>query len=419
MKRVLMIAFHFPPLAGSSGIQRTLRFARHLPAFGWQPLILTATPSAYERVSDDLDQEIPPGLVVRRALAFDAARQLSFRGRYLEALARPDRWMTWQFDGARVGGAMIRELQPDALWSTYPIATAHLIADKLHRRFTVPWLADFRDPMAQVGYPADSRTWSAFKRIEGNALTNAALSVFTTPGAAREYRAKYPANAKCIRVIENGYDEESFGAGESEATELGSLTPGAVTLLHSGIVYPSERDPSQLMEALGDLKRADAIDAGRIRVRFRGAVHDDLLISLARRFGIEDMIEVRPPIPYREALLEMLRADGLLVLQASNCNEQIPAKLYEYFRARRPLLVLTDPQGDTAKVALAAGIARVARLDRANDIAALIDAFLKGPAVRADLIPSEAAVRTASRKGRAEALAALLDEVLDSSRRSH
>ena len=168
------------------------------PTFGWQPLILTATPGAYDRVSDDLDQEIPPGLVVRRALAFDAARQLSFRGRYPGTLARPDRWMTWQFDGARVGGRMIREFQPDALWSTYPIATAHLIADKLHRRFTVSWLADFRDPMAQVAYPADPRTWCAFKRIEESVLTNAALSVFTTPGAAREYRARYRANASAF-----------------------------------------------------------------------------------------------------------------------------------------------------------------------------------------------------------------------------
>ena len=417
MKRVLMIAFHFPPLAGSSGVQRTLRFARHLPTFGWQPLILTATPGAYEATADDLEQEIPAGLIVRRAWAFDAARQLSVRGRYPGMLARPDRWMTWQFDAVRVGGGMIREFQPDALWSTYPIATAHLIADKLHCRFTVPWLADFRDPMAQVGYPADPTTWSQFKRIEENVLTNATLSVFTTPGAAREYCARYPKSAESIRVIENGYDEESFSVGESEGAKLGSLTPGAVTLLHSGIVYPSERDPTQLMRALGTLKQAGAIDAGRLRVRFRAAIHDELLLALARRFNIEDLSEVRPAIPYREALVEMVRADGLLILQASNCNEQIPAKLYEYFRARRPLLVLTDPEGDTAKAAINAGIARVARLDRAEDIAALIDDFLKDPAIRVGLIPTEVAVQAASRKGRAEALAGLLDEATRSSRR--
>ncbi|MCM3879695.1 MAG: glycosyltransferase [Vicinamibacterales bacterium] len=415
MKRVLMIAFHFPPLAGSSGIQRTLRFARHLPAFGWQPLVLTAMPGAYERIGDDLDQDLPAGLVVRRALAFDAARHLSFRGRHTGLLARPDRWMTWQFDAVRVGSGMIREFRPDVLWSTYPIATAHLIAEKLHRRYKVPWIADFRDPMAQVGYPADPKTRAAFERIEEVALTNAALSVFTAPGAAREYRARYPKCSGRVRVIENGYDEESFLAGETDAAKLGPLTPGAATLLHSGIVYSSERDPSHLMQALSDLKRAGAIDGGRLRVRFRAPLHDNLLISLARRFNIEDIVEVLPPVPYREALVEMLRADALLVLQASNCNLQIPAKLYEYFRARRPLIILTDPDGDTAKVALDAGIARVARLDRADDIAALIDDFLEEPRFGSGLLPSEDAVRAASREGRAEALAGLLSEAALSS----
>jgi hypothetical protein len=81
MKRVLMIAYHFPPLAGSSGIQRSLRFVQQLPQFGWQPLVLTAHERAYEHVSDDLLEQIPSGTVVRRAFALDAARHLGWRGR--------------------------------------------------------------------------------------------------------------------------------------------------------------------------------------------------------------------------------------------------------------------------------------------------------------------------------------------------
>ena len=69
MKSVLMIAYHFPPLAGSSGIQRTLRFVQHLPSHGWQPLVLSADPRAYEQTSDDLMTDVPPGTVVRRAFA--------------------------------------------------------------------------------------------------------------------------------------------------------------------------------------------------------------------------------------------------------------------------------------------------------------------------------------------------------------
>ena len=75
-----MVAYHFPPLAGSSGIQRTLRFVQHLPALGWQPLVLTASPNAYERTSDDLLAEVPAGTVVRRAFALDTARHLQIGG---------------------------------------------------------------------------------------------------------------------------------------------------------------------------------------------------------------------------------------------------------------------------------------------------------------------------------------------------
>jgi hypothetical protein len=69
MKRVLMIAYHFPPLAGSSGIQRTLRFVQQLPRFGWQPLVLTTRIGAYERTSHDLEDKLPTDTVVRRAFA--------------------------------------------------------------------------------------------------------------------------------------------------------------------------------------------------------------------------------------------------------------------------------------------------------------------------------------------------------------
>src|SRR2546421_7724553 len=92
---VLMVAYHFPPLRGSSGIQRTLRFCRHLPQFGWQSLVLTVNERAYERVSDDLTAEIPEGTPVARAFALDASRHLAFRGYYPRAFASPDRWSSW------------------------------------------------------------------------------------------------------------------------------------------------------------------------------------------------------------------------------------------------------------------------------------------------------------------------------------
>src|SRR2546423_8089842 len=141
-----MVAFHFPPSAGSSGIQRTLRFVQHLPALGWEPVVLTAHPRAHERLSDDLLAEVPPGVKVVRAFALYSARHLSIRGRYPGILARPDRWQSWRVGAAFAGLRLMRQQRFDAIWSTYPIATAHQIAARLNRRTAVPRVADFRDP---------------------------------------------------------------------------------------------------------------------------------------------------------------------------------------------------------------------------------------------------------------------------------
>ncbi len=247
-----MIAYHFPPLAGSSGVQRTMRFAQSLPEFGWEPLVLTAHPRAYEQVAADLEREIDPTLVVHRAQAWDSARHFAVRGRYLRSLACPDRWVSWKFDAVRTGMAMIRQLRPAALWSTFPIATAHVIGAELARRSGLPWIADFRDPMAQEGYPSDPRVHRAYVGIEQTTAARAAAWTFTSPSAMRTYAGRYPHAASRMQVIENGYDERSFARVDENARS--PLNEGAYTLLHSGIVYPSERDPTQLFAALGLLR---------------------------------------------------------------------------------------------------------------------------------------------------------------------
>lgn len=411
-KRILLIAYHFPPLAGSSGIQRTLRLAQQLPAQGWQPTVLSCHPLAYERTAADLLADVPASVHVERAFTLDTARHLAIGGRYWGRLALPDRWASWQWDALRRGRRLLREQRYDAIWSTYPIATAHRIGAALARHSGLPWVADFRDPMAQDDYPADPRTWRAFKHIEETVMREARLATFTTPSCVRSYRQRYSQAHARIELLENGYDEESFRAGGEPSPE--ALNPGALTLLHSGIVYPSERDPTQLFEALAQL-RAAGLDERRLKVRFRAAVHDGLLNELAARHGVQAMIECLPAVGYRQALQEMRRADALLVMQADNCNEQIPAKIYEYLRAGPPLLVLADRAGDTSAVLREAGIADQAQLNEAADIGQLLRRFCAGDAALR-LRPGAAAVAGASREARSAQLARWLDELTRESR---
>jgi glycosyltransferase involved in cell wall biosynthesis len=413
MKPLLMIAYQFPPFAGSSAVQRALRFVQHLPALGWQPIVLSAHPRAYEATSDDLLREVPQEAIVARAAAFDAARHLSLFGRYPTFLARPDRWVSWKWDAVRTGMRLIRQHRPAAIWSTFPIATAHLVAATLQRRSGLPWIADFRDPMAQEGYPTDPTIWQSYKRIEEAAARNAARCVFVTPSAVRMYRTRYAdIDASRFVMIENGYDEESFAAVEAAAARQGPLRAGAITLVHSGIVYPSERDPTQFFEALRQLKGEGVVRADRLKIRFRAAMHEDLLHRLAASHGIADLIEVMPPVPYREALAEMLRADGLIVMQNANCNEQIPAKLYEYLRARRPVLGLTDPAGDTADLLRRAGLDAIARLESAAEIAPTLTRLLADLRAGTAAQPDADCVMRASRRSRSQDFAAVLDEAI-------
>lgn len=405
-RRVLMIAFHFPPLRGSSGIQRTLAFARHLHESGWEPLILTAHPRAYPDTSNAL-VALPEGLVVERAQALDTARHLSLTGRYPQALALPDRWRSWQLGAVPQGLAMIRRYRPAALWSTYPIATAHLIGASLQKLSGLPWIADFRDPMAHEGYPADARTWHSFKRVEEKVFTRARHCCFATQGAQRLYAERYPQRADAMSVIENGYDEASF-AGLAPALR----DDDRILLLHSGVVYPEWRDPAALFAALRGLRDQAHPLVERLRLRFRASEHDAFISTRAREHGVADLVETCPPLPYREALAEMLAADALLVLQSAGCNDQVPAKSYEYLRAARPVLALADPASDTARLFQASPLAHQAALESAADIAhafrALLDRLAQAPAAA----PDTAWTARFSRRAQTAALGRLLDQAI-------
>lgn len=413
MKKVLLIAYHYPPLRGSSGIQRALRFSQYLSDFGWQPIVLTAHPRAYSSVAEDQMGEIPNSVPVERAFALDAAKHLAISGRYWQRFALPDRWASWWFGGVWSGLRLIREYRPDLIWSTYPIATAHKIGFSLARRSGLPWVADFRDPMAQPGYPSNPATWQAFKKIETKVLTKCDYATFTSPGAIAAYRQNYPdLPANKLLLLENGYDEEVFSRAALDLSPVAPLSGRPIKLLHSGIIYPSERDPRQLFEALARLKTAGVLTASHLQITLRATANDLFLQPLIEQHGIADMVQLAPPIGYQQALREMMSVDGLLVLQAANCNGQIPAKLYEYLRAGPPVIALTDPQGDTAGTLLRSGVDAIARLDRTDEIADLLQRFVEDLATQRAKRPDPVLVAACSRRERTRQLADLFEQVM-------
>jgi hypothetical protein len=214
-----------------------------------------------------------------------------------------------------------------------------------------------------------------------------------------------------MTVIENGYDEEAFATLDSAQENDEALSPVKTTLLHSGVVYTSERDPRQLFEALRRMIDAGALRPNELRIRLRASANEAVLAPMIEKYRLADVVELQPPIPYREALREMRRADGLLVLQAANCNAQVPAKVYQYLRCRRPIIGLTDPAGDTAAVLRRAGLRDIARLDSVDEIATVLRRFLDEVQRGTAKLPDADFVVESSRLNRTRELAALLDRL--------
>ena len=198
--------------------------------------------------------------------------------------------------------------------STYPIASAHVIAYLLHKVTGIPWVADFRDPMAQDDYPTEERKKKIYEWIENKAVKHCENIILTAPGAVEFYQNKFPQVDKNFwQLVPNGFDEHIFSGIEASSVEINAEKNKKITLLHSGVIYPSERDPSDLFQAISELKQEQKIDRDNFKLILRATGHDDQYKIKLTALNIADVVNLEPPIPYKEALQEMLSVDGLLL----------------------------------------------------------------------------------------------------------
>jgi hypothetical protein len=331
-------------------------------------------------------------------------------------MSLPDRWISWWPGAVATGLGLVRRHKPDLIWSTYPIATTHLIALTLQRLSGLPWVADFRDPMKEVDpntgeeFPEDPTIRRVNGWIERPTLKHCSRAVFTTPGALKMYKSRFP----CVptsrwAVIPNGYDEADFITAE-QAVRFRPRSGGPIVLVHSGLLYPYVRDPKCFFAALSELRRAGQATPATLKVVLRAAGFDDLYRPQLQSLGIDDIVFLEPPVSHHESLVEMLTADGLLIFQAHNCNWQIPAKLYECLRARRPILGITDHAGDTADVLRSEGIDSIVSLHSKTEIMEGLAKFIS------DVRHGTRRTRSVdhfSRRARTQELARLLDSVCE------
>jgi len=412
MQNILMIAFHYPPCHGSSGVQRTLKFSRYLPDCGWQPVILTANPKAYSRVGDDQLGEIPQSVPVRRAFALDTSRHLAIHGVHLRWMALPDRWVSWWLGAVPSGLRLVKKYGPAIIWSTYPIATAHLIGMTLHRLTGIPWVADFRDSMTEDEYPPDVLSRRSYRWIERQAIQYSSRLIFTTRLTREMYLNRYPQllPERCL-VIANGYDEEDFKDFTLKKPLKDHNSP-LIRLVHAGALYPQERDPRPFFKVLSRLKTERRLSARDLRVELRASGEEGYYATVIRQLGIDDLVHLLPPLPYRQALQDCADADALLLFQAASCDHQIPAKVYEYLRLQKPILALTTNRGETAALLGETGGATIVDLQDEHALYSSLPRFLRTVSDSVHPLPNDEIVRRYTRKNQAYELGRFLSQLV-------
>jgi glycosyltransferase involved in cell wall biosynthesis len=337
-----MIAYHYPPEGSSSGVLRTLKFSRYLPAYGWTPHVLTLRESLYRVKDTSLVQEIPPEATVHRTAAFDTARHLSLRGRYFGFMAIPDRFVSWYPFAVTRGREVIREEGIHVLFSTSPLPTAHLVAGTLKVQTGLPWIADFRDPWIEEGTyprPGSLRYWCE-SRLERFVLSRADRITTTTPEFSQDLMARYPdLPSEKFSAILNGFDEEDF----RELSDSKGLD--RFEILHAGLVTPEYRDPLPFLRIVSQVIQDRTLPREEVRITFLGGgsyLESSAFHHAVADLGLSDLVQVLPRIPHREALRRLRDAAVLLLLQASDDTRSlIPAKTFEYLRVGRPILAVT------------------------------------------------------------------------------
>lgn len=364
MKRLLYVANPFPPMA-SGGNARHLRFVRYLPEFGWEATVLAVRTTG--PVPD------PPGVRIERAAGLDPeavyhlARKLagpmrtgrpapratapaggerfqtSRRGPVDDWLQVPDAYVGWVPPAVLAGRRLLRDEGFDALFSSHPRGSSHLVAAALARGSGLPWVADYRDPWRTNQfrhYP--TRCHEALNvRLETWALSQASAVTAINEPMAADLRRLYPRLAAATSVIPNGFDP-------NEAVDDVDLGPG-FWIVHTGRIYARTEQVAAFLEALVALP-AD------VHALFLGAGGPEIA-ARAAALGVAGRVRFEPFAP-RSRALGLQRAAGALLLITGRAPESLSSKLPEYLASGRPVFAMTSTQSAANALVTEAGAGR-------------------------------------------------------------
>ena len=415
MKRLLIITYYWPP-TGGSGVQRWVKFSKYLPEFGWQPVVYT--PENPEQLARDesLLADVPacaevvkthisePYEIYRRLTGGKQGQEVNpvnaQKKNWKQRLSLwvrgncfiPDPRVGWVRPSVRFLKKYLAEHPVDAVVTTGPPQSVHLIGLGLKKALGLHWIADFRDPWTEMFYykhlglsaAADRR----HHRLEQTVLDGADTVISVSPPVAADFRAK---TKTPVVLITNGFDDDDFGgtaAAPAPLSGCASLSPdptrengcaGAlplppIRLVHTGL-FAADGNPINLWDALARRCEADPDFRGRLEIRLAGKV-DAAITDAIRARGLGGNLVELGYLPHDETVREQRAADILLLplRREPEYAKVLPGKIFEYLAARRPVLGIGQEDGAAATVLRDAGAGDMFDWDKQDELLAFLEA---------------------------------------------
>ena len=414
MKRLLIITYYWPP-TGGSGVQRWVKFSKYLPEQGWQPVVYT--PENPEQLARDesLLQDVPacaevikrritePYAIYRRLTGGKSGQEVNpvnaQKKNWKQRLSLwirgncfvPDPRISWVRPSLRFLKKYLAEHPVDAVVTTGPPHSVHLIGRGLKRALGLHWIADFRDPWTEMFYykhlglgPAADRR---HHRLEQSVLDEADTVISVSPPVRDDFQAK---TKTPVVLITNGFDEEDFsaeggGSGSAAAqpfTRVGSRSDSGAAaaagppfrLVHTGL-FAADGNPLNLWDALARRCEADPALRERLEIRLAGKV-DAAITEAIRGRGLGPNLVDLGYLPHDETVREQRAADILLLplRREPEYAKVLPGKIFEYLAARRPVLGIGQSDGAAARILRDAGAGDMFDWDEQDALLAFLDA---------------------------------------------
>jgi glycosyltransferase involved in cell wall biosynthesis len=371
IKRVLVIAYIFPP-TGGAGVQRVTKFIKYLPQFGWRPSVLTVANPSVPLFDESLLGDIPADTIIRRAKTWEPAYALkravtladtpdrpragiarraatAFARKVGKAILQPDSQILWVPPAIREGKQLLGQLRHHAILATAPPFSTFLVGASLSRHSGLPLILDYRDEWDLTNtYSENQRPdrWSRLvqRRMQHRVVRAARALVSTTRSSAQALEKVRSAAGGTAEVtwIYNGYDPDDF----PDASTNGAPSSERYRLVYVGTLW-NLTSAAPLMDALRLLAARRPELARRVELVFAGRRIGSQSHVLDRLKDLPYQVLGYPYVPHSDAVNLLHTADALCVFLSDvpGAGRVVPAKFFEYLAVKRPILAII-PKGE-------------------------------------------------------------------------